>query len=61
MRLLRALGMLAMLGGLTVFVLGVFLANRPAGLIVALVGIGIMLGGVALTNHTQRFDLGPEP
>jgi hypothetical protein len=59
MAILRIVGIGIMLAGLTVFVLGVFLTNRPLGLIVAVAGMGIILGGVVVTNHAQRFDLGP--
>ena len=61
MRILRVLGILAMVGGLTIFVVGVFVTNRSLGLVVALAGIGVMLGGVAITNHAQRSELGPDP
>jgi hypothetical protein len=57
--ILRWLGILAMLAGLTIFVVGVFVANRDLGLVVALSGIGVMLSGVALTNHAQGSDVGP--
>ncbi len=50
-----------MVGGLTIFVVGVFVTNRSLGLVVALAGIGVMLGGVAITNHAQRSELGPDP
>jgi hypothetical protein len=57
---LRLVGIVGMVAGLTIFVVGVFSDNRGAGLVVALIGIGTMLGGVALTNYAQRSDLGPE-
>jgi hypothetical protein len=60
MTLLRMLGIFAMIGGFTIFVLGVFVTNRSLGLVVALVGIGVMLGGVATTNYAQRSELGPD-
>jgi hypothetical protein len=59
MRAWLALGYATMLGGFTVFVAGVFVTDRSLGLTVALVGLGIMLGGVALSNRGSRSDWGP--
>jgi hypothetical protein len=57
--LLRAVGIAGMVGGLTIFVAGVFIADRAASIVVSLVGVGVMLAGVAVTNHAQQSEIGP--
>jgi len=56
---LRWLGIAGMLTGLTIFVVGVFVSDREIGIVVSLMGIGVMLSGVAVSNHAQHSDLGP--
>ena len=48
-----------MVTGLTIFVVGVFVANRGTSIVVSLFGVAIMLAGVAVSNHVQRSELGP--
>jgi uncharacterized membrane protein YiaA len=55
----RIFGILGMVAGFTVFVVGVFVADRYTGLIVSTLGIGIMLAGVAATSHAQKHSVGP--
>jgi hypothetical protein len=57
--LLRAVGIAGMVGGLTIFVAGVFITDRAASIVVSLVGVGVMLAGVAVTNHAQQSEIGP--
>jgi hypothetical protein len=57
---LKLAGIVVMLGGFTVFVVGVFIAARVSSIIVSLVGVSIMLVGVAVTNHAQRSEIGPD-
>jgi len=59
MSVLRFLGIVGMLTGLTIFVFGVFLADRISAIVVSLVGLAIMMAGVAVTNYAQRSDVGP--
>jgi len=59
MSVLRFLGIVGMLTGLTIFVVGVFLADRISAIVVSLVGLAIMMAGVAVTNYAQRSDVGP--
>ncbi|MCI4342535.1 MAG: hypothetical protein L3J92_00245 [Thermoplasmata archaeon] len=59
MRVLRVLGVATMVTGLTIFVVGVFVANRGTSIVVSLFGVAIMLAGVAVSNHVQRSELGP--
>ncbi len=60
MTILRWARILLMLSGLAIFVVGVFAADRGLGLVIALGGIGVMLGGAAISNHAKGSEVGPE-
>jgi predicted phage tail protein len=58
-RALKIVGVVVMTAGLALFVAGVLAVDRYFGLILALAGVGVMLGGVGLTSRAQASEVGP--
>jgi hypothetical protein len=48
-----------MSAGLTIVVAGLFMLDRDFGIVVSLLGVCVMMGGVALTTRAQGSEVGP--
>jgi hypothetical protein len=55
---IRTLGVLAMFCGFVITLIGIFIVDRFLGLVVSVVGLLVMLGGIATVGHRDRGDFG---